>query len=211
MLFNYYYTDEKRNFLNLRNKQIAGADIDLVLHGDSIMEGFNLNRLTVTNKIIVNSGIGGDRIHYMYKRMTDDVINLKPTACLFMGGINDVRAWLNDDITSDDITYIINHIVTNYQKIIKTCMENSVMIYPCLLIKNNEPEKNSTFMNAIIDQINRELIKLEDSINVKFIDFNPIICNELGKLSMDLSSDGLHPNDFGYLKMCDVLTKLGIL
>lgn len=210
-LENYLYTDNKRHFLDLRNKRIE-SPIDLVLFGDSITEGFNLSRYFATNKVIVNSAIGGDRLTFMINRIYQDVIDLKPKNVFMMGGINDIRAWYKsglfettfDNPLKHNREAIINHVISHYQKAALIFKDNNINIFMAKIIHINEENLNNFFINQLIDEINDKLETILEAENIILIDFNSVLDDDNNNLQKSLADDGLHPNDYGYLKMSEI-------
>ncbi len=213
MIFNYEYTDRMRPYLKQRNEKVieSNAKIDLILFGDSIFQSYDINRYFPMSKKVINSAIGGDRLQFMVQRFEEDVLNLKPNEVIFLGGINNIRAWQNENRKLEEISEIVKTIVEGYSEIIKMAHKNRITIYPVLITKNQEEKHNHIFINEVINQVNNELLTLERELSVKFIDFNKVLCNENGAISLDLAPDGLHPNELGYMKITDMLIENGIV
>lgn len=213
MVFNYIYTDRMRPYLEQRNKQLieGNVEIDLILFGDSILQGYDFNRYYPVTLKVVNSAIGGDRIQYMVQRFEEDVLKLQPKQVLFLGGINNIRAWYNEQRSIDEIPEIVAEVVDGYVEIIKMATQNGITIYPVLITQNQEEKHNHQFINEIVNLTNTKLKKLEEIYDVKFIDFNQCLCNEYGSISLDLAPDGLHPNELGYLQITNLLLKEKII
>lgn len=207
MKLNYMYTDIKNKIFSERNANILAQtpEIDLILLGDSITEGYDINRYGYTNKIYVNSGIGGDRIRYMYERLERDVLCFKPREVLFMGGINDIRAWYGEDNDLSNVDEIATYICKYTSSIIKNLQKNSIDITICTITKNYERETNYDYINHIIDYVNMQLVKLAKDLEIEIIDYNKVLVNKYGYLDLSLSYDGLHPNEFGYIEMTKLI------
>lgn len=213
MIFNYIYTDRMRVYLDKRNQRLlnSSSQIDLILFGDSILQGYDVNRYHPSSKIILNSAISGDRLPYMVARIEQDVFKFKPKELLFLGGINDIRAWQDNTRSLDEVEAFACTLVTQYQQIIELAQANDVIIHPVFITKNQESEHNYIFINYIVDIVNEKLKGLEAKYNVTFIDFNNSLTTDTGLISLDLTSDGLHPNELGYLAITQQLLALGIL
>ncbi|WOO88882.1 GDSL-type esterase/lipase family protein [Mollicutes bacterium LVI A0078] len=213
MIFNYLYTDQKRVYLNERNKRLINSEqvVEMVLFGDSILEGYDISRYFPSSKLIINSAVGGDRLPYMVQRLEQDVLALKPKEMLFLGGINDIRAWQTADRTVEEVPTFVAELVNRYSQVISKAQAHNITVHPILITNNQEHKHNYTFINYIVNLLNIELKKLESTLNVKFIDFNQVLCNEYGTISLDLTSDGLHPNELGYLKITDLLIEKDLI
>lgn len=204
MIFNNIFTDRKRRFLDLRSKELK-VNPDLIVFGDSIHEGFNFPRYGVVSKSILNSAISGDQIWCMKERLQVDVINYHPKQCLFMGGINDIRQAVKDNISIAELEQTINQVYADYVQIIEQLVANDIQIYPCLITRNSEDRYNYEVINLVVDKVNEKLENYGLIHGINFINYNEVLCNQVGILSRDLSNDGLHPNDYGYLAMFKLL------
>lgn len=186
-------------------------NIELILFGDSILQGFDANRFGGSAKYILNSAIGGDSLDFMYKRLNQDVLAYEPQQVLFLGGINNIRSWYSENRQVTEIEEITNEVATKYQLVVDKLIESGVKVYPCTIILNAEDKNNYPFLNLVISSINQKLINYFNSNQLDYVDFNQVLANKYGFLSRDLTDDGLHPNDYGNFEMYQVLTKKGIL
>lgn len=209
--YNYGYTDSKRTLFDAR--KLDGRSFDLILMGDSITEGFDINRYAYTNVTYLNSGIGGDRIEYMVDRYQKDVLKYNPKKVLFMGGINDIRAIIEasnmpttyNQKRLDDFEGVKKHILDCIFEIIKLSTETQLIV--CKITKLNEAGMNNDFINVKIDEINESIARICKAEGIEVIDYNQVLMTEYNKMDMNLSNDGLHPNEYGYLKMADLIEK----
>lgn len=195
------FFDRRRDYLDIRNEYYKKQNIncDLVMIGDSITEGFNLSYAGSTNKIVVNSGISGDRLKNIHLRLKRDVIDLNPTEALLMAGINDL---LSDEIYKNlDYQNNIDQLFDYYQQLIMTLLDNQVKPICAGIIKINQFEHNHMFKNEQIEYFNNLLEKLAKKHNLKYIDFNKVLGDEYGSINTTYFSDGLHPNEKGYFEM----------
>lgn len=213
MIINKYYSDIKRPLFDKRAELLESRtmDIDLIFFGDSILQGFDINRFGGSKKYILNSAIGGDTLDFMTERITNDVFIYKPRKILFMGGINDIRTWYNAERTVLDINEIVQEVVQKYTHIIELCLEHDITVYPCTIILNSEDKNNYPFLNLVINRINTKLINYFDLKKLEYVDLNEVLINSYGFLSRDLTDDGLHPNDYGNFEIYKVLNKMGVL
>lgn len=208
MLFNYKYTDSKNEIFKQHNQLVKEMDlpIDLVLLGDSITEAFDLNRYGVTNKTYINAGIGGDRLPYMFERLERDVLSHAPKEVIFMGGVNDLRAWYFEENNKlADLKIIIEHTIFYIDQIIKKLQKNKIDVKLCTITCNYEQDNNFEYMSQIIRRVNEAIILYAKQNNLTLIDYNEVLANEYGYMDLNLSYDGLHPNEYGYIKMCELI------
>lgn len=208
MIFNYKYTDIKNQIFKHHNQLIKDANvpIDMVLLGDSITEAFDLNRYGITNKTYINAGIGGDRLPYMLERLERDVLTHSPKEVIFMGGANDLRAWYFEEKNQlSDIKTIIDHTIKYIDLIVDALVENEIEVSLCTITCNYEQDYNYEYMTQIINLVNSAIVEYAKTRNIELIDYNQVLANEYGYMNLNLSNDGLHPNEFGYIKMCELI------
>ncbi len=208
MLFNHNYTDMKTSIFSERHKLIIqqNLDIDILMIGDSITQGFDVSRYAASNKTIINMGIGGDQIPFMIKRLDRDAIQYSPSKVIFMGGINDIREWYkhNED-TNISFKQIKSEIIENIKIIIAKLIENNIDIVLCSIIKTNEEKINSVVLNSYIDELNEDIEQLTKELRIVHIDYNNVLMTKYGMLDLNYTIDGLHPNELGYIEMSKIL------
>lgn len=213
MIINKYYSDIKRPMFDERAEFLKNKDlsIDLIYFGDSILQGFDASRFGGSSKYILNSAIGGDTLDFMAKRIVQDVFVYSPKQVLFLGGINDIRGWYNENRVVSEIDDFARTILSKYIHIVDKCIEQKIKIYPCTIILNSEDKNNYPFLNLVINEINLKLIEYFISNEIEYINLNEVLVNKYSFLSRDLTDDGLHPNDYGNLEIYKVLIEKGVL
>ncbi len=203
-LVDYIYADRKRYFLNQRNNNLKERNIkfDIVQVGDSITEGFNLSRYIYINKSILNSGIGGDITDTMLLRFEEDVLLHDPKYIILMAGINDIRTFFRNQkhkYAVETKEELKENIKSNIIKMVNMSQESKVIW--CKILPISEQEFNYYIINELIEWINKEIeeeLKVYD--NVLIIEYDKLKTLD-GSLDLNMSLDGLHPNDEGYLQM----------
>lgn len=196
------YADKKT--VNIVKKEIVNPNI--VMLGDSITEIYNLNEFYGEDKLIVNSGISGNRADEILNNLKSRVYNYNPSKIFLLIGINDIL-W---DEASDDYVYektieIIEHVqdkLPNTNIFVES-------IYPI------NSELNNHFNQVDIDRVKNTVIGVNDKLkdysdknkDIKYIDLYSELVNENGELDMKYSDDGLHPNEEGYKLITEVLKK----
>ncbi len=205
---NHIYNDRRRYFLNKRNQNMKqlNADIDILFLGDSLTENFNINRYIVTNKIIVNSGVGGDITETLNARLEEDALALKPKEIILMIGINDIRTFFTNEClspnlkTEDDLKNVIPQNIIN---IINRIKGAGIKVYWTRILPVNEFNINCHYINSLIEEIN-------DSVESNIKDVTVIKHDVLkvydGRLNANYTYDGVHLHDDGYLQLAENLT-----
>lgn len=205
---NHIYSDRRNWFLEQRLKNYDNQTIDILQIGDSITEGFNISRYLVTNKAIINSGVGGDITDLLLKRYKRDCLDYNPKEIILMIGINDIRTYFKDKqyIIRETTEQLLEEVSCNIIKLIK--MSSSSKVHWCKILPINEFELNSYFINSIIEQVN---IKVETEIKdldyVNIVEYDNLITYD-GRLDSNITYDGLHPNDDGYYLMSKQIKKI---
>jgi lysophospholipase L1-like esterase len=166
-----------------------------VLAGDSLSLWFPAELLPKETTWL-NQGISGESSDGLYKRLKL-LDNTNPEAIFIMIGINDL---LQD---SDSQT-----LIDNYWKIVRDLREhhpNAKIIVQSILPHGAETatwegrDRLKEVSNDRISELNDELEKLADTEDVKYLDLQALFADETGKIRRELSTDGLHLNEQGYL------------
>lgn len=184
-----------------------------VFLGDSLTYGYGVkakdNWVTLLknhlNLNIINKGINGNTTSDMLYRFNDDVINKNPSSLFLMGGTNDLI--LNRDISS---------IIQNIEVIIKEALSYNIEIIIGIPPDIIAEDANRLFMacdnykycESSLPILHKELIKLSNKYNLKYIDFYTIT-NKLKNSSIYL--DGIHLNPTGQNIIFEEAKKVFIL
>lgn len=198
---NHLYGDRRAWFLTQRANSYKQQKVDIVQIGDSITEGFNLSRYLITNKVIVNSGVGGDVTDLLLKRYQRDCLDYNPELVIMMIGINDIRTFFKgpQHVKRETVEQLVSDVSTNIIKLIH--LSSKQKVYWCKILPINEFELNSYYINSIINKVNLKVLEeVSDLSNVTVIDYDNIITYD-GRLDANITYDGLHPNDDGYYLM----------
>lgn len=201
---NVFY-DRRRDFLDLRNEYLLkqGLTPDIVMIGDSITEGFNLNFAGITQKQIINSGISGDLLSNLHQRIKQDAIDFQPQQIFVLIGINDLLTFH----TKYDKQYKQNmdELFTMYKKNIQTILDAAIEPVIFAVIKVSKYEYNFMWINEQIKYFNQLLKEFAKSNKLKYVDFNQVLADNYGSINDTYFSDGLHPNEKGYFEMYKLL------
>jgi acyl-CoA thioesterase I len=168
--------------------------VKIVALGDSITEGYPYTAQEswveyVNRKLqikIVNQGICGNFTKDMLVRFRRDVLLLKPTHVIILGGTNDAAAG-----------YTLGHVSDNFKAMVEISKENKIIPIlgspiPSLILEEESILKE--YRNWLYVYANREKIKI--------IDFNHSFRSaiEEGQISK-LYVDEVHPGIYGYKLM----------
>ena len=161
----------------------------VVFLGDSLTEWGNWQELFPEKKII-NCGIAGNTTGDILDRL-EDVIKWNPQKLFLMAGINDLG-------NGDDAETTF----TNYKKIVcrleEACSGSEIYLLSVLPI-DTDRFYNPKLDEQQITQLNARIRNLAVGKGCNFIDMFDVFLAEDNNLNDELSPDGLHLNNDGYL------------
>lgn len=176
----------------------------VVFMGDSITDSWDDPRYGgfFPGKPYVNRGISGQTTPQMLIRFRPDVIALKPEVVVILAGTNDIAGntgpmtleAIQDNITSMAELARLNRMrvilasvlpVSDYDKTADGQPRNQTTRRP--------PEK--------IKALNEWMRNYATKNKLTYLDYYSAMIDDKGFLKDELSNDGLHPNDKGYLVM----------
>jgi lysophospholipase L1-like esterase len=166
-----------------------------ILAGDSISLWFPPDLLP-SDRHWLNQGISGETSAGLFERLPllDDT---RPETVFVMIGINDMLQDINDET-----------ILENYRKIIRDLLwvhpDAQVVVQSILPHSAKEAtwegrDRLLEIPNRRIREINDRLEAMAEAEGVRYLNLYPLFADEDGKLQPELSTDGLHLNEKGYL------------
>lgn len=178
----------------------AQGDVDVLLLGDSITEGWN-NTTIWQEKFpdlrIANFGIGGDTTANLLWRLENGEIgNLKPRLIVLMIGINNLGR--NKDKPAEVVTGI-QSIVSMLHARIPACKILVLGLLPA-------DEMPRTRLRKQIVDTNRRLARnLHDGHSILVEDYSSVMLEPDGRISPEIMADFLHPTPAGYKRLADAM------
>jgi lysophospholipase L1-like esterase len=183
----------------------------IVFLGNSIIRGggdWN-KRLGVSN--IVNRGISGDITEGVLERV-NEIWFYKPVAVFLLIGFNN---FFTDYKSNPEITpnYVYNNIILIAKNIKKMSPNTEIYIQTIMPMNNKKyiettasyPFLADSYKPSINTQIKKVNKLLRENRDFNIIDLHPYFKNENGTLILNLSDDGVHPNENGYSTWVDIL------
>lgn len=172
--------------------------VGVLFLGDSITEGWGKAK-DVWEKHYgkyqpANFGIGGDRVEHVLWRIDNGELNgLQPKVTVIMIGTNNTGV-----NTAPEISAGIRKLVGEVRAKLPQTKILLLAVFPRGPRTQDEAaKKDAEKKMAIINDINKDIAKLDDGKNVKFLDIGPkFLVN--GAIPMDVMPDQLHPNAKGY-------------
>lgn len=188
------------------NKRVAEGNVDLLLIGDSITQGWEGAGKDVwakyyTPRHAVNLGIGGDRTqHVLWRLDNGNIKDIHPKAAVLMIGTNNSGSNTSEQI-AEGITAIV-------QKLRKDLPETKILllaVFPRGADKSDPRRQVNEATNAIIS-------KLDDGKMVYYLDIGPAFLADDGTLSKEIMPDLLHLSPKGYQIWAEAIEpKLAVL
>lgn len=155
-----------------------------------------------TNKFL-NRGVGGQTSSQILLRFQQDVVDLGIKTVVLNVGIN--------DIAEGDGFYNKNFTIQNIKSIIAICKANNINLILTSVLPVTEIRKDriTSIKNVQfkIEELNKEILKLAVSNDLRYIDYNKNLKNTDGKFNDLYTFDGVHPNEEGYKIMESIILK----
>ncbi|MDE6152292.1 MAG: hypothetical protein K2G12_09960 [Prevotella sp.] len=153
--------------------------------GDSMIANWDVES-TFPNRITKNLGVDGLHVEGLRNANISDM----SAEVVVLVGTNDLHGHMSDDeLTSySDI----------YEK--EICqIGGGRRIFVISVLPTSDKDKN-----RIIEKFNKEMCqRLKEHTDVIYVDCYDVFIDETGVLREDLSRDGLHLNDYGYILLGD--------
>jgi lysophospholipase L1-like esterase len=172
-----------------------------ILMGDSISLWFP-HELLPRSTTWLNQGISGEISGGLLKRL-DLIEETQPDYIFVMIGINDLLRDVSDD-----------EILSNQQQIVRDLQEmhaNATIVLQSILPHGGDratwegKDRLEAIPNERIQGLNAELAAIAREESIQFLDLTSLFSDDAGNLRMELSTDGLHLNDSGYLVWASAL------
>lgn len=193
-----YHDDWGKNNYNKLLDEFNSSPLnkgDIIFLGNSITaEGKDWSS-RLGNSIIRNRGIGGDTTDGVLARL-GEIIDSNPAAVFLLIGINDLY---NNTIEKPSVSYIANNIIDIAKKIKSSSSNTKVYIQTLLPISKQKSFKYYDLYNQNIKKINKIIIENQQQGLYTVIDLHSLFVDNKGQLINDLTYDGLHLNERGYV------------
>ena len=190
------------NWMNRHNGFVTRArqgDIDLMLMGDSITDGWNqAGRAVWTREFpnwkMANFGIGGDTCQAVLYRITNgELEGYKAKAIMLMLGTNNTRSYSGEEI-AEAVTKIVG--------IMKEKQPQAKILLLAIFPRGAGPDDVQRKKTEVANKL---LAKLDDGgKTVRFLSLNDKFLTPEGRL-VGFNNDNLHPNAQGYQIWADAI------
>lgn len=180
----------KRRFHKIR-REMSKKDPSIVFLGDSITRGFEFTgglwQRVYGRRGAVNAGIGSDRYqHILHRLQHDQLAKKQPKLIVLLCGINNINMNSPKEI-SQGIDAII-------RTIHKQSPKTKVLLLGLFPAGHDprDPKRNK------VAQVNKYLTSLSQNPQVTYADIGTSFLRRDGKLTKDISYDGIHLTGKGY-------------
>jgi lysophospholipase L1-like esterase len=153
-------------------------------------------KLLPVDRFWLNQGISGETSVGLLKRLQlfDRTV---PDTVFVMIGINDLLRGASDEGILDNQRQIIRDLRWAHPK--AQVVVQSILPHSGEQATWENRDRLLAIPNSRIRAINRRLKEIASSENVLYLDLYPLFADADGNLPTELSTDGLHLNDQGYL------------
>ena len=173
----------------------------VVFMGDSITDGWKLATY-FPSKPYINRGISGQTTPQMLIRFRPDVIALKPQVVVILAGTN--------DLAGNTGPMSLEAIEANLTSMFELARANNIRVVIASVLPVSDYAKNREGKPIIqttrrppekIKALNEWAKKYAAENGLTYLDYFSASVDEKGFLKEELSNDGLHPNEKGYVVM----------
>lgn len=171
----------------------------VVFLGDSITEGFPIEEMLKSSKILYKRGISGIRSDTVLEHFDEIMGGLKAGEVFILLGTNDLAHNRSTDSIVETLTNICDRLkLENHATEI-----HIISIYPII---EGYTDMVDIRQNKDIITINSQLeVLAETDSKVHYYDIYPLLLDDKGQLEKNYTKDGLHLTIEGYQKVCEVL------
>jgi lysophospholipase L1-like esterase len=197
---------ELNRYRDANRTLIASTDARprVVLMGDSIFFHWTAGKLPAPASLnVINRGIPGQNTTQMLLRFEDDVVALNPAAVVIFGGTNDLRAYVGDPAAMAPAA--IERVARNVTAMADIAQGRHIKVVVCAVSPIGTDLAKLGRDPATIVKLNRWLKDFAGARGYGFVDYTSVLADKDGHLPLDLSDDGLHPNDEAYRRMSPLL------
>lgn len=171
----------------------------LACFGDSITEGVDSSIMSYperiqdanTNIVVYNCGLGGEQSCQAVSRISSVISTYKPDLMIIQFGFNDIFAQRRTP----------GEVLSSLSSLVQTCLSNEIIPIMCTLL----PTTRSYIDQHDLYDLNVLIKSYAKTNNINYVDLNLIFWQlDWANWGMGLiSSDGVHPNNWGTQVMAD--------
>jgi acyl-CoA thioesterase I len=195
---------ERYRHVNRREAALSDARPAVVMMGDSIIDFWPLDALTVrTRARLINRGIAGQNSSVLLLRFQADVIELAPGAVIILAGTNDLRAYAGDpDAITDGA---LERLARNLTAMANMAEGRNIAVALSTLPPVGGDLRSVARSPSAIRRVNAWIARFASDRGYPLADYHAALVDGDGLLPLELAEDGIHPNAAGYDRMAPVL------
>ena len=171
----------------------------VVFMGDSITEEWSkLYPYYFEKRSYINRGIGGQTTPQMLIRFKQDVVDLKPSVVVILAGTNDIAG----NTGPSNVKMITDNIFS-----MATIAEShgiKVVLSSILPVYKYEWSPEIIDPPSTIDAVNEKLKKHAEVNEFEYLDYFTEMVDDKKGLKQELTTDGVHLNEKGYILMSSI-------
>ena len=171
----------------------------VVFYGNSITEVWaKYFPAQFPGKAYIGRGISGQTTPQLLVRFRQDVIELKPAVVVILAGTN--------DIAGNTGPSTLKMIEGNIVSMIEVAKANSIAVVLCSVLPAFDyPWKKGLEPGPKIVALNAWLKNYAATHGIVYVDYHSAMADERQGLPLRYSTDGVHPNEAGYLVMAPLV------
>ncbi len=205
--------DDRRMEFDSKNQEIVQHDtrVDVLFIGDSVIQMWELPVYFADCGLrMINRGIGGDRTGTLLHRFRADAIQLKPSVCVIMAGVNDSWELETDPWKQEpaaEVESILRDALANMEEVLKMSADAGIKTVLCSALPTamNWTQQDAQ-RNVYVKLYNDGLKELALQYGAAYADFyREFVRGGSASVKPELTREGLHPNVFGYDIMARIL------
>lgn len=170
----------------------ASGEKRVVFFGNSITESWaKIDSSFFKENPYLDRGISGQTTSQMLIRFRQDVIDLKPALVVIMAGIN--------DIAENAGPIALKNVFGNIVSMIQLAQANNIkVIISSVLPANTFPWRRQLKPADEVIKLNSMLKSYCQENNITYVDYYPLMVDEMKGMDIKYTLDGVHPNYEGY-------------
>lgn len=175
------------------------CDDRVVFMGNSITQGW-IDKVPdfFEGRLYINRGIGGQTTPQMLLRFRQDVLKLWPKVVVILAGTN--------DIAGNTGPSTLEMIEDNIRSMTELAQARGIQVVLCSVLPAHDypwsPGKDPAHK---IPELNERIKQYAASRGAVYCDFYSAMVDERNGLPVELSEDGVHPNNEGYAIMAPIV------
>ena len=181
----------------------ARGEHRVVFMGNSITEAWLASDSGFfVSRHYIDRGISGQTTPQMLVRFRQDVLDLRPSVVVILGGVNDIAE--NTGPTT------LEAIAGNLESMVELARANGIAVVLCSVLPAADfPWHHGLQPAPKIAALNGMLRSYAAAHHVVFVNYYPAMVDEHGGLKAVFTTDGVHPNVAGY-RVMEPLVEQGI-